>query len=371
MLADLVDQVCARCLLQISDAPSHQRELRALQLRQIKRERNLSLKPWLHRVFVGRNYVDRRCAGQRSHMQVGQLAVDAFPRGPLALNIEVRRQREDQHENRGHENNSPSPSAGFGGRLRDRFCNRLCNFGPQLRARLIALAGHLHGPLQLHSIQSIGSTSGATLQVRAKRRFLGRREFAVNVEIELLAPLLTGHADLLLTSAAASHARLCALGTGATCPSPPEPPTSRQSPGKTFPPLRTAAIPRENVPAILPKPAAPSPDSPGPAEGSPALCSPRAKRPPALPRPAPRCSSAQFANSETNSAECGTSTRENSCPVERKRIRAAPWHNFPAPSLRPRRCPGSASARSCRAGRIAAWPALRTTTHWGGPRTPA
>src|SRR6185295_12576756 len=44
------------------------------QLRQVKGEGNLSLKPRLHRVAVGGNYIDGACAGERGHVQIGQFA---------------------------------------------------------------------------------------------------------------------------------------------------------------------------------------------------------------------------------------------------------------------------------------------------------
>src|ERR1700694_1957492 len=75
MLADLIDQVRARRLSQIGDAPSEQRERRPLQLRQIEAERNLPLKPWLHGMPVGGYHVYRCGAGQSAHVQVGELAV--------------------------------------------------------------------------------------------------------------------------------------------------------------------------------------------------------------------------------------------------------------------------------------------------------
>src|SRR5450432_4600352 len=84
MLAHLIDQVRARSLSQVSDAPADQRELRTLQLRQIEAEGNLALEPRLHRVAVRGDDVDRSCAGQGTHMQVSQFAVNPLPEATLA-----------------------------------------------------------------------------------------------------------------------------------------------------------------------------------------------------------------------------------------------------------------------------------------------
>src|SRR3984957_3044178 len=127
--------------------------------------------------------------------------------------------------------------------------------------------------------------------MRAKHGLLGGREFAVRIEIELPTPLLTRHAALLLASAAAGCARLSGRETGGTSPSQRECQESRKFPDKTFPPLRTAAISRENVPATRPAPAAPSRDSRPRSECSPASRSPPEECFRSLPRPAARRSS--------------------------------------------------------------------------------
>src|SRR5580693_7962069 len=98
--------------------------------------------------------------------------------------------------------------------------------------------------------------------MRAKRSLVGRCEFAIGIQIELPAPLLTRHAALLLSSAAAGSARPCGRETGATSLSQRECQASQKFPDKTYPPLRKAAISRENVSAIRPARAAPSRGSP-------------------------------------------------------------------------------------------------------------
>src|SRR4051794_5917950 len=65
--------------------------------------------------------------------------------------------------------------------------------------------------------------------------------------------------------------------------------------------------------------------------------------------------------SETRSAECGTSRRENSSPAEIRQTRVAPSHKSPSPALRLRDDPALASGRSCRAGRKEEWPDLQTS----------
>src|SRR5208283_5643535 len=53
VLSEFVNHLRARGLVKVGHSASEQRELRVLQLRQIEREGDLPLKPWLHGVPVG------------------------------------------------------------------------------------------------------------------------------------------------------------------------------------------------------------------------------------------------------------------------------------------------------------------------------
>src|ERR1039458_8844842 len=90
-----------------------------------------------------------------------------------------------------------------------------------------------------------------------QRPALSRREFAIEVKVQLPAPLLTRHAALPPDVLAAPHEVPGERDIAATLLCPWEPSAFPQSPDTTSLPLRRAAISPENAPATLPKPAAP------------------------------------------------------------------------------------------------------------------
>ncbi len=84
MLAYLIDQMRTGGLIEVHEPPAKQTELRALQLRQIESEGNLSY--WNHgltHVAIGRNHIDRSSAGERRDVEIGKLTVEPHPRGVL------------------------------------------------------------------------------------------------------------------------------------------------------------------------------------------------------------------------------------------------------------------------------------------------
>src|SRR5438132_13859307 len=74
MFADLENEFRSRSLSQISNPSAHQRELCILQLRKVKGEGTLALKPRLHSMTIRRSHINCVGAGQRSHMKVRDLA---------------------------------------------------------------------------------------------------------------------------------------------------------------------------------------------------------------------------------------------------------------------------------------------------------
>src|SRR5947209_19324532 len=74
MFADLKNEFRSRSLSQISNPSAHQRELSILQLRKVKGEGNLALKPRLHSMAIRRSYINWVGTGQRSHVKIRNLA---------------------------------------------------------------------------------------------------------------------------------------------------------------------------------------------------------------------------------------------------------------------------------------------------------
>src|ERR1700686_1651288 len=145
-------------------------------------------------------------------MQVGQFAVYPLPTGVLASNKQVHRDRENNHRKGGNGQNLPVPT---GAPLRLGH-NALRDPTPKFRARGVTLTRHLDRALHLHSSEGFGGTGCAFPQMRPQRVGFRGIEFAVDVEIKLLAPLFTSHAGLPRVSSAANRAVLFAHETNVT-----------------------------------------------------------------------------------------------------------------------------------------------------------
>src|ERR1700739_3691766 len=96
MFTDLVDQVRTRGLPQVGNAAAEQGKLGALQLRQVERERDLTLEPWLDSVAVGGSNVNRICARPGCDMQVVELAVNLVLTEILPPDVSGNRSRNQQ-----------------------------------------------------------------------------------------------------------------------------------------------------------------------------------------------------------------------------------------------------------------------------------
>src|SRR5579883_1203530 len=188
MFADLKNQVRPGRLLQVRHPPSQQREIAALQLRQVEGEGNLALEPRLHRVAVAGNHVHRVGAAERRHVQVGDFAIKLLPAQFLPADIH----RDHAGKQRGRKDGGGRPPAELPAPVRASRHLGL-NLRPQRRTGLVPQAGGLHRALGLDTDQDLGSARRARLQVRIQCAHLLRGEFAVQVGVELCARVIASH----------------------------------------------------------------------------------------------------------------------------------------------------------------------------------
>src|SRR5262249_5310595 len=127
MLSHLKEQLGAGTLLEVGEASTDKLEWRCLQLRQVKSERESTLKPRFNRMPVGRHYVNWISAGQG-----GNIKVCEFSQGLLTTQVLQPNGGGNQHQHkRGRRGQGWCPSPRPARALRR--IDALCDFQAKLR----------------------------------------------------------------------------------------------------------------------------------------------------------------------------------------------------------------------------------------------